>query len=161
MVLGDAASKLKTFVWILNYVFKSVTCSLIDQKASYLDRWRRIQNMDPRSMDHPCGAGPWTPSWARSGVQLWTTPHFTSRKIFGRKREVILTPIWTTWEIRQIRKIQVAPTGFEPMTSVMPVQRSTNWALKPLSWEQVNLLGSFVPVKDSMIVMNLYLKSGS
>ena len=67
MVLGDAASKLKTFVWILNYVFKSVTWSLIDQKASYLDRWRRIQNMDPRSMDHPCGAGPWTPSWARSG----------------------------------------------------------------------------------------------
>ena len=27
-----------------------------------------IQNMDPRSMDHHCGPGPWTP--------LWTTPHF-------------------------------------------------------------------------------------
>ena len=24
---------------------------------------RHIQNMDPRSMDHPCGPGPWTPSW--------------------------------------------------------------------------------------------------
>ena len=22
----------------------------------------RIQNMDPRSMDHPCGPGPWTTS---------------------------------------------------------------------------------------------------
>ena len=36
------------------------------------------------------------------------------------------------------------------MTSAMPVQRSTNRGMKPLSWEQVNLLGSFVPVKDAM-----------
>ena len=28
--------------------------------------WGRIQNMDPRSMDHPCGLGPWNPSWTRS-----------------------------------------------------------------------------------------------
>ena len=57
-------------------------------------------------------------------------------------------------------KIQPASKGLETMISAMPVQRSANWALKPLSWEQVNLLGSFVPVKDSMNVMNLYLKSG-
>ena len=25
-----------------------------------------IQNMDPRSMDHPCGPSPWTPSWTQS-----------------------------------------------------------------------------------------------
>ena len=50
--------------------------------------------------------------------------------------------------------------GFEPVISVMSVQRSSNLALKPLSWEQVNFLGSFVPVMDSMNVMNLYLKSG-
>ena len=25
-------------------------------------KYGRIQNMDPRSMDHPCGPGPWTTS---------------------------------------------------------------------------------------------------
>ena len=39
MVLGDAASKLESFVWIFNYVLKSITWSLFDQKASNLDRW--------------------------------------------------------------------------------------------------------------------------
>ena len=34
LVLGDAASKLETFVWIFNYVFKSVNSSLFDLKAS-------------------------------------------------------------------------------------------------------------------------------
>ena len=37
------------------------------------------------------------------------------------------------------KKIQ-ARTGFEPMTSEIPVQRSTNWANKP-NWELVNELG--------------------
>ena len=40
--------------------------------------------------------------------------------------------------------------GFEPMPPAIQVQCSTNWAMKPHSWEQVNLLGSFVLVKDSM-----------
>ena len=35
------------------------------------------------------------------------------------------------------------------MTSAMPVHCSTNSAMKALSWDQVNLLGSFVPMKDS------------
>ena len=39
MVLGDAASKSEMFVWIFNYVLKSVTWSLFDLKASHLDRW--------------------------------------------------------------------------------------------------------------------------
>ena len=36
----------------------------------------RIQNMDPRSMDHPCGLGPWT-SFVDPvhGPPLWTTPN--------------------------------------------------------------------------------------
>ena len=41
-----------------------------------------------------------------------------------------------TWKIQ-------ARTGFEPMTSAIPVQRSTNWANKPtgswtLCWVQIN-----------------------
>ena len=42
----------------------------------------------------------------------------------------------TTEQVVEIRpeKIQ-APTGFEPMTSAIPVQHSTNWANKPTgSW---------------------------
>ena len=42
-------------------------------------------------------------------------------------------------------------TGFEPMTSAMPVQWC-NWATKSHSWEQVNLLGSCFPVKGMPIL---------
>ena len=38
MVLGDAASKLERFVWILNYVFKSIAWSLFNIKPSNLGR---------------------------------------------------------------------------------------------------------------------------
>ena len=42
-----------------------------------------------------------------------------------------------------LKKIQ-ARTGFEPMTSAIPVQRSTNWANKPtgswsMNWVQINI----------------------
>ena len=50
--------------------------------------------------------------------------------------KVILAVICTTQAVVKIRpeKIQ-ACTGFEPMTSAIPVQRSTNWANKPTgSW---------------------------
>ena len=33
------------------------------------------------------------------------------------------------------RKIQVPNTGLEPMTSAMPVQWSSNWAMKLLIWK--------------------------
>ena len=49
-------------------------------------------------------------------------------------------------------KIQVTPTGFEPMTSERPVQRSTNWALKPN-----RSICSCVPVKGIMKERNVYL----
>ena len=39
MVLEYAASELETFVWIFNYVLRSVTLSLFDLRASNLDRW--------------------------------------------------------------------------------------------------------------------------
>lgn len=45
-----------------------------------------------------------------------------------------LVLIWTT---------DPTADGFEITTSAMPVLCSTNWAMKPISCEQVNLLGSF------------------
>ena len=39
MVLGDAVSKLETFVWILNHISKTITWSLFTLKASYLVNW--------------------------------------------------------------------------------------------------------------------------
>ena len=38
-VLGDAFSKLETFVWILNRISSSITWSLFTLKASYLVKW--------------------------------------------------------------------------------------------------------------------------
>ena len=35
MVLGNAVSKLETFVWILNHISRSIICSLFTIKASY------------------------------------------------------------------------------------------------------------------------------
>ena len=39
MILGDVVSKLKTFVWILNHISRSITWSLFILKASYLVKW--------------------------------------------------------------------------------------------------------------------------
>ena len=36
MILGDAVSKLQTFVWILNHISRSITWSLFILRASYL-----------------------------------------------------------------------------------------------------------------------------
>ena len=36
MILGDAVSKLETFVWILNHIARSITWFLFILKASYL-----------------------------------------------------------------------------------------------------------------------------
>ena len=42
----------------------------------------RIQNMDPRSMDHPCGPGPWTPSWTTPLFKRQRTRPKVSERIF-------------------------------------------------------------------------------
>ena len=47
-------------------------------------------------------------------------------------------------ESRSLKKIR-ASTGFEPMTSVLPVRCSTNWAMKPHIGSEVNLLSSCLP----------------
>ena len=39
MILGDAVSKFKTFVWILNHISRSITWSLFIVKASNLVKW--------------------------------------------------------------------------------------------------------------------------
>ena len=39
LVLGDAVSKLETFVWILSHVSRSITWSLFTLKISYLVKW--------------------------------------------------------------------------------------------------------------------------
>ena len=39
MILGDAVSKLETFVWILNHISRSITWSLFTLEASYLVKW--------------------------------------------------------------------------------------------------------------------------
>ena len=93
------------------------------------------------------------------GLPLWTTPHFVklqaeksldkrgkwSSQLSGQFKQLSL--IIDTW------KFQATLTGFKPITSAMLGQCSTNWASKPLSWAHVNLLGSFVLVKDSMVVL--------
>ena len=39
MVLGDAVSKLETFVWIFNHISRSITWSLFTLKVSYSVKW--------------------------------------------------------------------------------------------------------------------------
>ena len=49
-------------------------------------------------------------------------------------------------ERRSLKKIR-ASTGFEPVTSAIPVRCSTNWAMKPHIGSEVNLLSSYLPVQ--------------
>ena len=48
----------------------------------------------------------------------------------------------SNWKEEAWKKIR-ASTGFEPMTSAIPVRCSTNWAMKPHIGSEVNLLSSF------------------
>ena len=51
-------------------------------------------------------------------------------------------------ERRSLKKKKIrASTGFEPMTSAIPVRCSTNCAMKPHIGSKVNLLSSFLPVQ--------------
>ena len=49
-------------------------------------------------------------------------------------------------EGRSLKNIR-ASTGFEPVTSAIPVRCSTNWAVKPHIGSEVNLLSSCLPVQ--------------
>ena len=38
MVLGDAVSRLETFIWILNHISRSITCSMSNDQSQH-DLW--------------------------------------------------------------------------------------------------------------------------
>ena len=66
-------------------------------------------------------------------------------------------------ERRSLKKKIRASTGFEPMTSAIPVRCSTNWAMKPHIGSKVNLLSSFLPVQWNRVKYiwnNSYLYCG-
>ena len=50
----------------------------------------------------------------------------------------------SNWKEEAWKKIR-ASTGFEPVTSALPVRCSTNWAMKPHIGSEVNLLSSYLP----------------
>ena len=50
-------------------------------------------------------------------------------------------------ERRSLKKKIRASTGFKPMTCVILVRCSTNWAMKPHIGSKVNLLSSYLPVQ--------------
>ena len=60
-------------------------------------------------------------------------------------------------EGRSLKNIR-ASTGFEPVTSTIPVWCSTNWAVKPHIGSEVNLLSSYLPVQwtDVKDIWNSY-----
>ena len=53
-------------------------------------------------------------------------------------------------ERRSLKKIR-ASTGFEPVTSPIPVRCSTNWAMKPHIGSEVNLLSSYLPMRNEQL----------
>ena len=49
-----------------------------------------------------------------------------------------------------------ASTGFEPMTSALPVRCSTKWAMKPHIGSEVNLSSSYLPAVRSEMMWSVY-----
>ena len=81
------------------------------------------------------------------------------------KWNVIITvnfPILSNWKEEAWKKIRTS-TGFEPVTSAIPVRCSTNWAMKPHIGSLVNLLSSYLPMQWNdvkFIWNNSYLYCG-
>ena len=102
----------------------------------------------PTELTSQLGAGhylgsKWTREVVNKRLRIYESHIFALRIKTWMK--VILALMCTTRAVVKIRpqkKIQVC-TGFEPMTSAIPGQRSTNWANKPtgsgsLCWFQIN-----------------------
>ncbi|XP_068684089.1 kelch-like protein 18 [Montipora foliosa] len=55
---------------------KNLACDVLEENIAIENCiiFGRIQNMDPRSMDHPRGPGPWTPSWTPSWTRSMDYP---------------------------------------------------------------------------------------
>ena len=97
---------------------------------------------------HTLGAGQFiefmSPVWSKMMwsiyeiIHIWTavvdeSEEWSSQLIFQFKQ----------LERRSLKKIR-ASTGFEPVTSAIPVRCSTNWAMKPHIGSEVNLLISYL-----------------
>ena len=91
---------------------------------------------------------PWGVKWCKyiwNNSYIWTavideSEEWSSQWIFQFKQ----------LERRSLKKIR-ASTGFEPVTSAIPVRCSTNWAMKPHIGSKVNLLSSYLPVRSEMM----------
>ena len=78
-------------------------------------------------------------------------------KSFWKWRMIIAVnfPIWAIGK-KKPEKIR-ASTGFEPVTSAIPVRCSTNWAMMPHIGSEVNLLSSCLPWRVKW--REVYMKS--
>ena len=91
---------------------------------------------------------PWGVKWCKyiwNNSYVWTaiideSEEWSSQWIFQFKQ----------LERRSLKKIR-ASTGFEPVTSAIPVRCSTNWAMKPHIGSEVSLLSSYLPVRSEMM----------
>ena len=91
---------------------------------------------------------PWGVKWYKfiwNNSYIWTavideSEEWSSQWIFQFKQ----------LERRSLKKIR-ASTGFEPVTSAIPVRCSTNWAMKPHIGSEVILLSSYLPVRSEMM----------
>ena len=72
-------------------------------------------------------------------VKIYESEEWSSQYIFQFKQ----------LERRSVKNIR-ASTGFEPVTSAIPVRCSTNWAMKPHIGYEINLLSSYLPVRNEM-----------
>ena len=103
-----------------------VVSSLFGAVTNRLNQLGKLTGkLDPRSLSHQSEIG--LPMAEETGFE-------------GRRRDErpLLLPFWSRDEelaafVLQIklRKNSEAPTGFEDMTSAIPVRCSTDWAMKP------------------------------
>ena len=115
----------------------------------------------------------WFPPWAQTKKTTCVQRHASFGKIHGIKADtncaisnlLTYTQVWwiSEWssqlysQLKQLRKLSLkkiqAWTGFEPMTSAIPVQSSTNWAIKPTgSWSFSEFYNLYTRIGDEMIV---------
>ena len=74
----------------------------------------------------------------------------STRVVYLRVVNKIITKTVYKWKWSlqiEPRKKSEAPTGFEPVTSAIPVRCSTNWAMKP-RWKQVRCEFNLYPLYE-------------
>ena len=133
---------------------RSEFSNLCNWKLEAWKKFRLQRDSNPWPPRYRCDALP-TELWSHSlGARSIVGSHFPVRGV-KRCKVYEIIHIWTAdidesekwssqWifqfmqlEIGSLKKIQ-ASTGFEPVTSALPVRCSTNWAMKPLIGSKVN-----------------------